>query len=63
VTIDSNLRDTLEYGWGLFAVYKGFDIHKGYDQSTSNKKVLEVFKHTSLTNKASEVHKRTPMTN
>jgi hypothetical protein len=22
VTIDSNLRDTLRYGWGLFAVYK-----------------------------------------
>jgi hypothetical protein len=40
----------------------GFDIHKCYNQSTSNEKTSEVFKHTPMT-KASEVHKRTPMTN
>jgi hypothetical protein len=30
-----------------------FDIHKGYDQITSNEKASEVLKRTSMTNKAS----------
>jgi hypothetical protein len=40
-----------------------FDIHKGYGQSTSNEKALEVLKRTPMTNKISEVHKRISMTN
>jgi hypothetical protein len=40
-----------------------FDIHKYYDQNTSNEKALEVLKHTPMTNKASEVLKRMPMIN